>query len=622
MRHNHPLKKTHHLTVIPGLVLMVIFGAAAAVYLGFITVPALFSRDEVRPDLSAIQVSAIAPTADENGFPALSAALTLTPLTDLDVAQAQGMYTNREWSSTEATALTKKYTTLLDTATTAAGATMIIQPEFFTAESTRATFDGFLNSDPNFPASWYTFPMTMRAVGQLLSIRAHQQALNGDYPAGLASAATVAKLGQTLANGRSTLIGQSIFSHIMVSGFETFQAVAATAPADAVTKALPLLPTGDTSVGAMESLRVESGTFIDRLPQHLTMDWVIGSIGGLSWFNTGVWSIAASSGQDQFMFHPNETKRLMAANTAENIREVSASCTTVTPESDEKDWNLIRRGLFQANGFGQISAAEYDRMMQGVAKHRCDIFAKANILRTAAAARAFEITTGALPGVLTELVPGYLPSVPLDPYTGQAPKYDAIKRLIFTAGVTRTAAAGDPDALYWSVETPTVKILNGQETVSPSASVMTNLYYIAVDDNGGSGEKIGCGDSVVAVKKPIATQNLFPNKQVEVALKALFADTAETVGESGLKNTLAASKLTVLSVDIVQRNGLVNNNAWDANTTMRVKLSGTISSGGTCDDPRISAQILQTIAQFTGQSKIDVTVNGQPLATILSSRGE
>jgi len=91
-----------------------------------------------------------------------------------------------------------------------------------------------------------------------------------------------------------------------------------------------------------------------------------------------------------------------------------------------------------------------------------------------------------------------------------------------------------------------------------------------VGDEGKSGSEIGCGDSLVATE---TGPEEFTN-QVEASITALLADDEEMLGESVLRNALAGSDLDYVSSAV----------EGDAVT---VELSGTVKSGGACDDPRI-----------------------------------
>jgi len=138
---------------------------------------------------------------------------------------------------------------------------------------------------------------------------------------------------------------------------------------------------------------------------------------------------------------------------------------------------------------------------------------------------------------------------------------------------------------------------------SPSSSV--NVYLIALSgspENPGTGP-VGCGDATVAVKEDIT-----PTTGVlKAALDKLFTfkDQNVKVGSSTYYNALYQSNLKVDSAAVV--NGVAT-----------VKLSGTTQLGGECDDPRVIAQLKQTVMQFSTVKQADIFINNTKLEDYFS----
>ncbi len=109
-----------------------------------------------------------------------------------------------------------------------------------------------------------------------------------------------------------------------------------------------------------------------------------------------------------------------------------------------------------------------------------------------------------------------------------------------------------------------------------------NIYMIAVGDNGASGKKIGCDDSVMSVTTAIPASS----DPVKGALDALLSIHDQNYGQSGLYNSLYQSMLKVDSLTV------------DDGGKATVNLSGVYKLGGECDDPRFRAQLEETILQF------------------------
>jgi hypothetical protein len=148
-------------------------------------------------------------------------------------------------------------------------------------------------------------------------------------------------------------------------------------------------------------------------------------------------------------------------------------------------------------------------------------------------------------------------------------------------------------------------------TLAPSSSPVptgggitrVKIFLIAVDDNGKLGEKIGCGDSVVGVERVIAPTRA----PLTAALNDLFSQHDQYYGQSGLYNALYRSNLHILGVSII--GGVAT-----------IKLTGTLSLGGVCDDPRVEAQITNTARQFSSVRTVEVFLNGVALKNVLSEK--
>lgn len=134
---------------------------------------------------------------------------------------------------------------------------------------------------------------------------------------------------------------------------------------------------------------------------------------------------------------------------------------------------------------------------------------------------------------------------------------------------------------------------------------MVQIFLIALEDNGQSGKKIGCDDSVIPIQVPIA-----PTRGVlRAALVELLSLKEAYYGQSGLYNVLYQSDLKLDSVSIEQGKAIIH-------------LSGTLMVAGVCDNPRVEAQLEETALQFSTVSKVTIFINGKPLEEVLSLKGE
>ena len=144
-------------------------------------------------------------------------------------------------------------------------------------------------------------------------------------------------------------------------------------------------------------------------------------------------------------------------------------------------------------------------------------------------------------------------------------------------------------------------------SAAPTSTTATEqnvkIVLIELEDNGQSGTLVGCGDSAIPINVTIPrTQGV-----LRATLEKLFSAKQQFYGESGYYNALYQSDLDVAGVTIEQGKAIIH-------------LTGTIVLGGTCDAPRVQAQIEQTALQFSTVSDVEVFVNDIPLEDVLSTQ--
>jgi hypothetical protein len=183
------------------------------------------------------------------------------------------------------------------------------------------------------------------------------------------------------------------------------------------------------------------------------------------------------------------------------------------------------------------------------------------------------------------------------------------------APVTGTATAVPTDTIVPTMVVPTAAPTANPPTLLPAPTATQQrppapqtgevlVFLVAIEDNGTSGKQVGCGDSLVPVRRSIAPTPL----AIVAALNELFALKGQYYGESGLYNALYQSNLRVDRA-VVDANGVAN-----------VVISGQVLLGGTCDTPRFKGQIEETILSISGVKSASIMLNGKPIDEALSSR--
>ena len=176
--------------------------------------------------------------------------------------------------------------------------------------------------------------------------------------------------------------------------------------------------------------------------------------------------------------------------------------------------------------------------------------------------------------------------------------------LIPSATPTRTAAptTAAPTAAP-ATATPAAVAPTATRTFT-GRTMGVKVYVIARGDGGATGPKIGCGDSVVAVNRTLP----YSTTPLTDAMKELLTIHDPFYGQSGLYNALTGSRLQVDSVALT--GGVAT-----------IRLSGSVSIAGECDNPRFEAQLRHTALQFASVRTANIYVNGKGLGCLTSGKG-
>lgn len=126
------------------------------------------------------------------------------------------------------------------------------------------------------------------------------------------------------------------------------------------------------------------------------------------------------------------------------------------------------------------------------------------------------------------------------------------------------------------------------------------IYLVAVGDDGKTGKKVGCGDSLIAVTRTIK-KTAAP---LAAAIRELLQTPPHLDDSPNLENFWKGRNLKVRSVSIVNR-------------TATIRLSGALSVAGVCDEPRIESQIDATARQFPTVKRVKVFIGEQTLAAAI-----
>lgn len=133
------------------------------------------------------------------------------------------------------------------------------------------------------------------------------------------------------------------------------------------------------------------------------------------------------------------------------------------------------------------------------------------------------------------------------------------------------------------------------------------LYFVRLEDNGQSGELIGCGDSLVAVESDLTVGDDIANN-LRLAYRALFEADPADLDEQGLYTAFTNADLRLESVSF-------------NNGSAIVRLFGDYTLSGECDAPRVEAQLERIAQQFDEVNEVEIYLNDEILSDALSLEG-
>lgn len=138
----------------------------------------------------------------------------------------------------------------------------------------------------------------------------------------------------------------------------------------------------------------------------------------------------------------------------------------------------------------------------------------------------------------------------------------------------------------------------------------TQIFLVAIDDNGARGDKIGCNDSLVAVDLMIPeTESILA--KMKYTIDSLLSQSGPTDPQTELYNSLYQSELKIQNISISENQ-----------ETVSLNLVGQASVGGVCDVPRFQEQIKKTIREVDPDTikNVEVSINGQAMEEYFSAK--
>ncbi len=162
---------------------------------------------------------------------------------------------------------------------------------------------------------------------------------------------------------------------------------------------------------------------------------------------TGGGGASRTRGYTGHFFKPNETKRIFAnafRTYIENVprtyaeRDYAALPDWVDDPGSFSTASVLVRG----NGIGRMLITMLMPAFDRAHEEKCRTNVSIAVTQVFLALKAYKLETGHLPESLGQLVPDYLPAVPLDDFDGQPIRYSREKRIVYSVAEDLTDSGG------------------------------------------------------------------------------------------------------------------------------------------------------------------------------------
>jgi hypothetical protein len=450
-------------------VLLVIF-VPIALFSVFVIVANVVARDEAAPDISRLDLGPVRVADANNAYRDLEQILIADRFSD-DIDQTLTSVVDAEgWDESYVDELLAAHEGDI---------------AFFRQAAAKPSYQFPAYANPSeLTLANIEFPnlMAFRKAAQVVALDARRRNRANDLEGGLAEALEIVKLGHAMEMGRGSLIDYLVGSSIKQTGLTTLRLIAKSSllTADRAREiSLALEAYRDSREGQVNAMKFETmisqASFPEAYPELVEQFFLSGTVDGrvirpgfFDWVNSQippvvgrnslagaatqiVWTPIAFSNMTRFYYQPNETRRLAIEDGLERIAKSDADCADVetNPELGRHREYSDPRGFFQPNAIGNIVLNMGQISYGGLSTKRCNESLAVSATQLVLAGRAYTFKHGTPPGRLIDLVPDYLPEVPMDPYTGTPMHYDSEKRLAYSFGANRVDQGGSGEMGDW-----------------------------------------------------------------------------------------------------------------------------------------------------------------------------
>jgi hypothetical protein len=435
--------------------MLLALGVPILLFGSFLFIANILHHDEGVPDDTKLLLSAVNVSESENAITSLgraSAALeeidSFSAYTNDQLPKIRQIISGEVVDAEYADALVKKFSSVITE---------------FTAATKKSVYQSKFGTDPNhLDYKDLTSLSGVQFIARLVGVAALQQANSGKIDQALTSAVGIAKVGHMMELGQGTVIEYLVGSAVKTIGLDTIRTISRQHPISNTTSkkiSTELELYRDSREGAIRSLKLEyasSKTFLQKIQTpHNFLD----EQGGITYDENGnempnPRSITSRFVQvfdeldfTKYYYFPNQTLRYLVEDRLTDIAYAQQPCSTYV-EQPERPTRAKRHGIgliLEPNAIGRVISSIGSTVLGGIGRMTCYDELGVRAAQSSLAISAYKVDhTKQLPSSLDALIPNYLSSVPIDPFSGNVLIYYQQNKILYSVGEDHTDTGGSP----------------------------------------------------------------------------------------------------------------------------------------------------------------------------------
>lgn len=326
---------------------------------------------------------------------------------------------------------------------------------YFTEAAYKSKFQDPALTDPSKITTNTVLPAmnNWRRMARLSAIRALYLAKQGKDKEAADEALNAVRIGQKIQDSQAPLIEYLVAIAMKSVGLETVQKII-------VSSKLSSAELGQYNQELNQFYKNEDGLITSLKCEYQAIDLIFsGNEEALKSLVGEEESGIIKNIKNNYYFRPNKTKIIFAEYARANIKNANKSCGEIQATDVPKlaPSSFVKLYVTE-NAIGKILHDIAAVSLTGLNKRKCEEDLLVGATQAMIAIKAFKADTNNYPASLSELVPNYLLSIPLDSFDGKSLKYSSAQKIIYSVGEGLKDLGGSTGDDWRKMPNPTFRI--------------------------------------------------------------------------------------------------------------------------------------------------------------------